>query len=314
MKDDLLWVYEGLTNYLGEVLAARSGAISPEHHREAIAFVAALMDSTSGRVWRSTADTAIAASVLYGNRSHAWANWHRGADYYWEGTLLWLDVDTTIRKLTGNGKNLRDFMTVFLNKGGGATPTVVPYDLNEIVADLNQVVKYDWDGFLNDRVYGINPHADLEGIEQGGYKLIYTDKPNEFMKAWFAMVSPAKRLLDAWFSLGVALDADGTISDVCVGGPADKAKLFPGEKIMAVNGKVYSMDALHAAIRQSKTASAPMHFILLSDKLVTEADLDYHDGERYPALVRVEGTPAYLDEIAKPLLQIPVSATAAGSH
>jgi predicted metalloprotease with PDZ domain len=315
MKDDLLWVYEGLTEYLGDVLAARSGAISPEHYREEIALDAAWMDSASGRVWRSMGDTAIAASVLsYRFAGSAWADWRRGQDYYMEGDLLWLDVDTTIRKLTGNGKNLRDFMTVFLNKGGSTTPTVVPYDFNEIVADLNEVVKYDWAGFLNDRVNGITPQADLKGIEQGGYKLVYTDKPSKFETAFFAMFSNMKELLDVWFSIGVALDANGTISDVRVGGPADKAKFIPGEKIMAVNGGVYSTDALHAAIRQSKTASAPMHFILQNDTLVTLVDLDYHDGERYPTLVRIEGTPAYLDDIAKPLVNTAVSGSAPSSH
>jgi predicted metalloprotease with PDZ domain len=238
MKDDLLWVYEGLTQYLGDVLAARSGAISPEYYREVVAFHAASMDSAAGRTWRSTADTAVAASLLYNLSEYKfpWANWRRSTDYYEEGELLWLDVDTTIRKLTGNTKNLRDFMTVFLNKGGGTTPTVAPYDLNEIVADLNSVVKYDWAGFLNDRVYAINPRANLEGIEQGGYKLVYTDKPNKYMKDYTSLFLPDKGSPDAWFSIGAALDADGTISDVRVGGPADKAKLFPGQKIIAVNG------------------------------------------------------------------------------
>jgi predicted metalloprotease with PDZ domain len=309
MKDDLLWVYEGLTEYLGYVLATRSGALSPEHYREFIALSAAFVDSNSGRAWRSMGDTAVAAPTL-SDGGPAWANWRRGLDYYFEGNLLWLDVDTTIRKRTGNGKNLRDFMTVFLNKGGGTTPTVVPYDFNEIVADLNEVVKYDWAGFLNDRVNGINPHADLTGIEQGGYKLVYTDKPSEFETAVFAGYSKARERLDVRFSIGVALAADGTISDVRVGGPADKAKFIPGEKIMAVNGKVYSTEALHAAIRQSKTAPAPMHFILQNETLVTLVDLDYHDGERYPTLVRIEGTPAYLDDIAKPLVKAPVSGTA----
>jgi len=299
MRGDLLWVYEGLTDYLGAVLAARCGSISPEHFREAMALDAATMDATSGRAWRSTGDTAIAASVLRGGA--AWANWRRSTDYYPEGKLLWLDVDTTIRKLTSDQKNLRDFMTVFLNKGGGTTPTVVPYDFNEIVNDLNEVVKYDWAGFLNDRVYGIHPRVDLEGIEQGGYQLVYRDKPSDYEKASMALRGPSK---DVWFSIGVALEQDGaTISDVRVGGPADKAKFSPGEKIIAVNGRIYSKDALHAAIRQSRTASAPMHFILQNETLVTLVDLDYHDGERYPTLVRTEGRPAYLDDIAKPLVE-----------
>jgi len=305
MKGELLWVYEGLTDYLGELLAERCGATSAEHYREALALDAANMDNTTGRAWRSIGDTAISISGLatsaFGRGGNAWANWRRSADYYPEGNLLWLDVDTTIRKLTNNSKNLRDFMVIYLNKGGGTTPTVVPYDLNEIVTDLNQVVKNDWAGFLNERVNGINRHVNVEGIGQGGYKLVYTDKPSEYLKARMAQRGGGT---DVWFSLGVALDTDGTtITDVRVGGPADKAKIFPGEKIMAVNGRVYSKDALHAAIRQSKTASAPMHFILQNDTMVTEADVDYHDGERYPTLERVEGTPAYLDDITKPLAQ-----------
>jgi predicted metalloprotease with PDZ domain len=287
------------------LLGERSGAISAERYREALAVDAATMDNTTGRAWRSIGDTAISISGLataaFGRGGSAWANWRRSADYYPEGNLLWLDVDTTIRKLTNNSKNLRDFMAVYLNKGGGTTPSVVPYDFNEIAADLNQVVKNDWAGFLNDRVNGINPHVNVEGIEQGGYKLVYTEKPSEFLKARMAQRSGAT---DVWFSLGIALDSDGvTISDVRVGGPADKAKIFPGEKIMAVNGRVYSKDALHAAIRQAKSSSAPIHFILQNDPLVTEVDVDYHDGDRYPTLVRVEGMPGYLDDIAKPLAQ-----------
>ena len=307
MKDDLLWVYEGLTDYLGAVLAVRCGAISPQHYRESFALDAANMDSTAGRAWRSTGDTAIAVSVLRGGA--AWANWRRSADYYPEGKLLWLDVDTTIRKLTGNARNLRDFMTVFLNRGGGTTPTVVPYDFNEIVNDLNEVVKYDWSNFLNDRVNNVHPHVDLAGIEQGGYQLVYTDKPSDFEKARMALLGPAK---DVWFSIGVSLDANGTISDVRVGGPADKARFVPGEKILAVNGTVYSKEALHAAIRKSQTASAPIPFILQNDKQVSLVDVDYHDGERYPTLVRKEGSPVYLDDIAKPLGAM--AGTTGGSH
>lgn len=298
MKGELLWVYEGLTDYLGGVLGARSGAISADRYRESLALVAATMDNTTGRLWRTIEDTAISVSMFRGGG--AWANWRRSVDYYPEGDLLWLDVDTTIRKLTNNSKNLRDFMAVYLNKGGDGAPTVVPYDFNELVTDLNEVVKYDWAAFLKERVNDINPHVNMEGIEQGGYKLVYTEKPSEYVKA--SLASRSGGFMDVWFSLGIALDNEGsTIADVRVGGPADKAKFIPGEKIMAVDGKVYSKDALHAAIRQAKTSSTPLHFILQNDNLVTEADVDYHDGERYPTLVRVEGTPAYLDDIAKPL-------------
>jgi predicted metalloprotease with PDZ domain len=305
MKGDLLWVYEGLTDYLGDVLGTRCGAISPEHYRQSLALDAATMDNTMGRQWRSIGDTAISASMFRGSGG-AWANWRRSQDYYPEGNLLWLDVDTTIRKLTNNSKNLRDFMTVYLNKGGDGTPTVVPYDFDELVNDLNEVVKYDWARFLNDRVNGIHPHVNLEGIEQGGYKLVYTDKPSEYQKARLAGYGAA---IDVWFSLGIALDNDGTtIRDVRVGGPADKARFIPGEKIMAVNGRVYSKDALHVAIKHSRTSSTPIHFILQNATFVAVADVDYHGGERYPTLERVEGTPDYLDDIARPLANVGSSA------
>jgi predicted metalloprotease with PDZ domain len=299
MKGELLWVYEGLTDYLGGLLGERCGAISAERYREHLALDAAQMDATTGRQWRSIGDTAISVSMFRGG-SGAWANWRRGVDYYPEGDLLWLDVDTTIRKLTNNSKNLRDFMAVYLNKGGGETPTVVPYDFNELVDDLNQVVKNDWAGFLNDRVNGIHPHVNVEGIEQGGYRLVYKDKPSDFEKAQLA----ERGRVDLWYSLGIALDGEGsTISDVRVGGPADKAKIFPSEKIVAVNGRAYSKDALRTAIRQAKGSTTPIHFILQNDQLMTEVDVDYHDGERYPTLERVEGSPAYLDDISKPLAE-----------
>jgi len=300
MKGELLWVYEGLTDYLGDVLGARCGAISPEHYREEIALDAATMDNTMGRLWRSTGDTAISVSGFRFGPA-PWANWRRGTDYYPEGNLLWLDVDTTIRKLTSNNKNIRDFMAVYLNKGGDGTPTVVPYDFNEIVSDLNAVVRYDWAAFLNERVNNVNPHVDVEGIEQGGYKLVYTDKPSDYQKTRMAQRAGSAGS-DVWFSLGISFENDGvSLSDVRVAGPADKAKFIPGQKILAVNGKVFSREALHAAIRQAKTSSAPIHFILQNDTVVTEADVDYHDGERYPTLVRGEGTPAYLDDIVQPL-------------
>src|SRR6185312_10694498 len=172
-QTDLLWVYEGLTQYMGNVLAARSGLKSQEQYRDLLAISAANLDYKPGREWRSTEDTAIAASVLRGGNP-AWSNWRRGQDYYQEGELLWLDADTLIRQLTNDKNSLTDFLHIFLGKGGNTGPLIVPYELPELVADLNQVVPYDWAGFFHDRVAKINPRADLDGIERGGYKLVYT--------------------------------------------------------------------------------------------------------------------------------------------
>jgi predicted metalloprotease with PDZ domain len=295
----LLWVYEGMTQYLGNVLAARAGFETQAQYRDRLAETAAILDYTPGRAWRSTEDTAVAASLLRGYSP--WYNWRRGQDYYQEGQLLWLDADTLIRKLTQNQKSLGDFEKIFLGKGGNTGPMIITYDFNELVEDLNAVVPYDWAAFLHDRVDKINPYADLAGIEQGGYKLVYKDKPSATQRTMAA--SPGGRFAgtDCWFSIGLSLGDGGTIVDVRWNSPADKANLAPGEKIIAVNGQVFSAEALHAAIVGAKGNSVPIHLIVQDDSFVSMTDIDYHDGERFPVLERVEGTPDYLDDNTKPL-------------
>jgi predicted metalloprotease with PDZ domain len=303
-QGDLLWVYEGMTQYLGNVLAARSGLKSQEQYRDLLALSAANLDNKPGREWRSTEDTAISSSILR-TPNGAWANWRRGQDYYQEGELVWLDADTLIRKLTNDQKSLNDFEHIFLGKGGNTGPLIVPYELPEIVADLNQVAPYDWAKFFHDRISSIDPRADLAGIEQGGYRLAYADKPSKGEATIAASGSRRGAGIDVWYSIGIRVAADGTISDVRWGGPADKAKLTPGQKIFAINGVVFSGDRLKAAIRDAKGKTEPIHLILQTNDFVSLADLDYHDGERYPVLVRVDGTPDYLDEITKPLTSAP---------
>ncbi len=301
-EGSLLWVYEGMTQYLGDVLAARSGLKSQEQYRDMLAMSAANLDYKPGRDWRSTEDTAIAASILRGGNP-TWANWKRGQDYYQEGELFWLDADTTIRKLTDNKKSLTDFLHIFLAKGGNTGPLIVTYNRDELIADLNQVVKYDWATFMHDRVDAITPHADLAGIEQGGYKLVFTDKPTKSERTMASTGGRRGNGTDVWYSIGIRVNNEGNIIDVRWNGPADKAQLFPGQKIIAVNGNIFSGDALKSAIKDahSSAKTEPIHLVLQSDTFVTTADIDYHDGERYPSLVRVEGTPDYLDDITKPL-------------
>ena len=297
----LLWVYEGMTQYLGNVLAARSGLKSQAQYRDMLALSAADLDYKSGRDWRPTADSAVAASVLRGGNP-AWSNWRRGQDYYQEGELLWLDADTLIRSKTNNKKSLDDFEKIFLAKGGNTGPQIVTYTFDELVQDLNQVMPYDWATFLHDRVDKVKPRADLTGIEQGGYRLVYKDKP-----------SPSERTLagvsgrrgggspNCWFSIGLRIGADGAIFDVRWNGPADKANLAPGEKILAVNGRIYSPDTLREALRDAKGNTQAIRLIVQADTFVSNVEIDYHEGERYPVLERVEGAPAYLDDVTKPL-------------
>jgi len=296
----LLWVYEGMTEYLGNVLAARSGLKTQAQYREVLAMTAADLDYTPGRDWRPTEDTAVAASILR-EGSQAWSNWKRGQDYYSEGELLWLDADTLIRKMTQNKKSLDDFQRIFLGKGGNTGPLIVPYTFDELVQDLNAVAPHDWATFLHDRIDKINPRADLAGIEEGGYKLVYRDKPTASARIMAKTGPPFLRGFDCWYSIGLRIGKDGGIADVRWNGPADRAQLAPGERIIAVNGQIYSSDLMREAIRKAKGNTEPIRLIVQAGSWVRNAQIDYHDGERFPALERVEGVPAYLDDITKPL-------------
>ena len=310
----MLWVYEGMTQYLGNVLAARSGLKSQAEYRDGVALTGAMLDYTPGRDWRPTEDTAVAASILRAPNP-AWNNWRRDQDYYFEGELVWLDADTLIRKTTNSQKSLNDFEHIFLGKGGNTGPLIVPYTFDELVADLNQVMPYDWATFLHDRIDKINPRADLDGIERGGYKLVYKDKPSSSEKALMDAFPKYYGSVDAWYSVGLRMGNDGTILDVLWNGPADKARLHPGQTIIGVNGQVYSGDLLKAAIKGAKGKTEPIHLIVQSETFLSTAEIDYHDGERYPALERVAGTPAYLDDISKPLaVNPPIPAEAKGDE
>ena len=299
-QGDLMWVYEGMTQYWGNVLATRSGLKSQDQYRDLLALSAAQLDYKPGREWRSTEDTAIAGSLIRGGNPE-WVNWRRGQDYYQEGELVWLDADTTIRKLTDNKKSLNDFAKIFLGRGGNTGPLIVPYEFPELVKDLNEVVKYDWAKFLVDRIVNINPHADLDGIEHGGYKLAFLDHPSKSERTLGAANSRRGGGLNVWYSLGMRVTSDGTLGDIRWNAPADKARLAPGEKIVAVNGQVFSADALRGAVVKAKSDTAPIHLLVQQESELIPVDVDYHDGERYPTLVRVDGTPDYLDDITKPL-------------
>jgi predicted metalloprotease with PDZ domain len=289
-----------MTQYLGEVLAARSGLETQEQYRDVLALSAADLDYRPGREWRDTEDTAVAASILR-DGDMAWDNWRRGQDYYQEGELLWLEADTLIRKMTDNKKSLDDFEKIFLAKGGNTGPLIVTYNFDELVQDLNLVVPYDWAKFLHDRVDRINLRADVAGIEQGGYKLVFKDKPSASEHTLAGDDTWRADKIDVWYSLGLRVGPDGKIADVRWNGPADKAQLAPGQKILAVNGQVFSADWLHEAIKAAKGTTDPIKLIVQADTYVSNAEIDYHDGERYPVLERVDGTRDYLDDITKPL-------------
>ncbi len=297
LQGDLLWVYEGMTQYWGNVLAARSGLWTPENYRQALAVSAANLDVKPGRTWRNLQDTAIASQTLRGSTAQ-WANWRRSQDYYPEGELVWLDVDTTIRQLTHDKKSLNDFCVKFLAVGGNTPPIVVPYKFDEIVADLNSVVAYDWRGFLTERLNTHAAHAPLGGIDHGGYKLVYTTDPTDYQQA----EDDHYKEVDAWYSLGLRVNStNGSLEDVRMDSPAFKAGLGPGTKLVAVNGHGFTPDVLKQGIRAAKGTTEPIELIVSNDNEFRTVRLDYHDGEKYPRLERAQGVPDLLDEILKPL-------------
>ena len=301
MKGDLLWVYEGLTEYLGDVLASRCGIWPAAVYRDRLATIAGyLNDLRPGRTWRDLQDTATAAQLLY-NAAGGYDNWRRNVDYYDEGELLWLEVDLTIREKTSGKKSLNDFAAAFEGLGGNTGPKVVPYTFEDIVSGLNAVVPNDWAAFLRTRLDSNDIHApETDGINAlSGYKLIYTDKPDY----WSQLLENQHNYVDVRYSLGMSVGTDGKVKDVIVGGLADKAGFGPDMQIIAVNGRAFAPLLMRAAIQHAQGNGPTIEFIVENTNYYKVIRMDYHGGERYPQLQRVEGAPARLDDILQPMVK-----------
>ncbi len=299
MKDDLLWVYEGLTEYYGEVLTARAGFWNPEMAREALAYVAGQAANRPGRDWRPLQDTADFASVLY-DSGLDWSNWRRGTDFYQEGELLWLDVDATLRRLTGDRKSLNDFCRIFYG-GPGGEPALKTYTFDDIVSTLNGIAPYDWAGFLRKRLDSLAADTPTESVENSGWKLVYTDKPNQYQQ----VIAVVRHRLDTTLSLGLMLSDSGSVLDVIHGSPAYDAGIGPGMKITAVDRKEFSPDVLTQAITTAKSNAAPIQLMVANGPQFQSDSLNYHGGLRYAHLQRDSAKPDYLTQIfsAMPLGQ-----------
>lgn len=293
---NMLWVYEGLTDYWGPVLAARSGLFTQDQYHEFLAYTAAGMAYRPGREWRPLVDVALATGKLTGGRA-GYANWLRGGDYYPEGDLIWLGVDTKIRELTHNQRSLDDFAKRFYGMDNGSYVTLT-YTFDDIVKALNAVAPYDWAKYLHERVDEVRDHAPLAGITRGGWKLVYNDQPNSYQQARAVIHSFA----DAMSSVGLMMGRDGNINDVLWNGPAFKAGLAPGMQIVSVNGATYTSSGLLRAIGATTQPGQGKLVIVASQFGMTATyTIDYSGGLRYAHLVRVDGTPDYLDEIIAPV-------------
>ena len=293
MQDDLLWVYEGLTNYLGTVLTARSGLLTTDQARDDLALTAAALDHTPGRAWRNLQDTADAAPELYFS-PHAWESWRRGVDFYEEDTLNWLWVDVIIRQQSKGAKSIDDFCHLF-HGAPNTGPMVKTYTFDDVVSALNQVVPYDWRGFWTERLTTHGPGAPLGGVEGSGWKLVYDETQSEMERG---MESDA-HVVDGAYSIGLELREDGTISDTIEEMPAAVAGIGPGMKLIAVNGRQYSPEILRDALKAGKGGSSPLELLVENTDYYKTYKIDYHGGERYPHLVRDESKPDLLTEIYK---------------
>ena len=285
----LLWVYEGLTNYLAFVLAGRSGFWDHEYARERLLGIADWSVHRTGRSWRSLEDTAATAHHFFGSRGD-WANWRRQVDVYNEGILLWLDVDTLIRDMTQDERSLDDFCRRFF-AGADGKAAVKPYTYDDIVAALNTVAPYDWAGYFDTQVRAPAATPPLGGLERGGWRMEYgAEAEDQFTgKAW-----------EFRAALGLRVHPGGNVQDVVPGMAADTAGLAPGMSIVAVNSRRWSMRVMREALDQAATDDAPIQLLIANGDLFDTVALDYHGGLKYPKLERVEGAPDRLGAILTP--------------
>lgn len=296
METDLLWVYEGNTSFLGDLLATRSGMWSPDDYRQTLATVGAgLGEGRPGRTWRPLLDTAVGIPGMFGGGGGGgggFGNWRRGSDYYEEGELIWLEVASTIHARSHGQKSIEDFLRLFYG-GPNNGPEVKPYTFDELVRDLNQVTPYDWAAFFNQRLTSDAPEPPLGGVENSGWKLEFTpDKPR-------AGRTGPRAPNNTIYTIGLTINAEGLVTDSIWNGPAFKAGVTPGMKIAGVNGRVYSQEALAEAITHSKDDSKGIELLVINTDYYKTCTVDYHGGDRYPHLVRDESKPDYLDEIVK---------------
>jgi predicted metalloprotease with PDZ domain len=290
-KTKLLWVYEGLAEYLGEVLMVRSGLVDIKEYREMLALTISLLSHREGRRWRSLEDTAVASQFLRRGNPN-WVDLRREQDYYQEGALIWLEADAIIRERSQGKHSLDDFCRKFLGKNP-STATVVPYELPEIVSDLRELADFDWEPFLTSRVTQPQQALPLEVVGRSGYRLQYATQPSAYL------THQERDSITARDSLGLTFGGDGTIVIVVPGMIGDRAGLAPGMKVIGVNNKTFSRQRLLDALAES-VAARKIELLLIEGEQFRNVVLSYADGPRYLELVRDESKPDILAEILKP--------------
>ncbi len=294
MRNSLLWVYEGQTQFWGYVLQARSGLVSKADTLDAYAAIMANLDYTTGRQWRPMIDTTN-DPILSNRRPKGWTSYQRSEDYYNEGLLIWMEVDSILREQSKGSKSIDDFARAFFGINDGDWGEVT-YTFDDVVDTLNRIQPYDWRGLLNKRLNEVGQPAPLGGFERNGYKLVYTDQQTAIGKQG----ERARKQADFSYSLGFAVGADGALSSVRWGSPAFDQGMSLSDTIIGVNGLAYSDERLKAAITDAKGSKAPVTLVVKDGEEVRTVAIDYHGGLRYPHLVKVGTGDSGLDRLLTP--------------
>ncbi len=295
MQNSLLWVYEGQTQFWGYVLGARSGMYSKEETMAAYAAIASDLDIRKGREWRALLDTTN-DPIISARAPKAWTSYQRSEDYYNEGMLIWIEVDAKIRELTGGKKSIDDFAKAFYGMNDGDYGQLT-YNFDEIVKVLNGVVKYDWAKLLNERLDEKADGAPLNGFINSGYKLVYNDKPNAFIKN----VEGSTKSINLIYTLGLGLNNEGAVSQVIWDSLAFNKALTVNDKIVAVNGKAFSKDGILQAIKDAKQTKKPIEMLVQRGKKYKTINFEYYDGLKYPHFEKSGTAEGYVDKLLKPL-------------
>nr|WP_303683548.1 peptidase M61 [Brevundimonas naejangsanensis] len=296
LQNSLMWVYEGQTQYWGLVLTARAGLMSKQQALDVLAMSAASFQNIPGRQWRAMQDTTN-DPIISQRRPQPWGSYQRSEDYYREGSLIWLDADTLIREQTGGKKSLDDFAKAFFGvEDGNWDPA--PYTFADVTSTLNGVQANGWAAFLRERLDAVGPgsRGPLDGIERGGYRLVFKEEPSGYMGALYKELGRN----DFTYSLGFMMNKSNKITSVLWDGPAFEQGLTSGWEVVAVGGRAASADVLKEAVTGAKGSSEPIELILKNGDVFKTVRFDYHDGLRYPHLERIEGTPDRLGDILSP--------------
>ncbi len=295
-QTDLLWIYEGLNQYLGDVLSFRSGIREPRLYAEYLATLYARLDYETGRTTTPLIDLTTGAPYFFEARGDYGAIRRSAGDFYDEGELLWLDVDTIVRERSHGARSLDTFLHRYTEPALSG-PIVVTYTRAQIEALLSEVEPYDWHAFFEKYVYQVSAHPPTDELARAGWRMVYTEKPNAFITADNTTRHSG---ITAWYGFGANLDKDGKVKDVRENSAAWRAGLAPGMQIVAVNGQQFSTDSLDYALRTAQHSNAPISLIATQTGWFQTLPLDYHDGARYPHLERIQGTSDMLAEIVAP--------------